>query len=1242
MSFAAGSANRPRLHAGAALRRSLIRGESKGRRSERPQTPASAPRSLVLSALGLQVSGIGGAIGTVLRGHIAVRGSPPQSRITAVPSNTPKIMGDRYAIQELLQSGGMASVYRARDLVTDDLVAVKSFDTDRHLPEIEREAFWREVESLRNLTHPHIVRMRDSGEDDEGRFFVVLDLMKHDLVQERAQDGQAFIGWDDFADLVILPLLDALAFAHESGIAHRDVKPANILIADDGSVRLADFSISKLKRTLQPRVTLSEFMSPPFAPPEPDSGSFSYARDVYSIGALCIWGMCENQLCDHADVQRALEDAEFSVLPQVVEIVRKAIELNPQNRYQNAALISAELSRVQNARRQRWIVADRARCSISMTHTARDNLLAELETESEPDVHSFVERDMNADTTIGRYIENFGQMNERVRKGQYWLFGGSFKYHIAESDRGYSTFAVINAFRCDPDFLQRRRDDCLPSPLTMALDARTGMLSRGEALDILHTALDQYDSDRTEEKRRQAQTALFDVWMRVLQAKLQYERDQAKPVQFTGSSVDGTFVTLMTASDLSNIELGENWVIETDDGYRIRGEVWDTGPDALVLNCPGALLNDIPEVGNARLDLYALRVAVDRQRAAIDSVRTGTCLRSGLREVLLRPYDVASPANEGMLAEPVLAMLDTSKQKAVRKCVNADDLVLVEGPPGTGKTQFIVGLILQVLTTNPHARVLLASQTHIAIDNALERLGKEWSGAGLLRIARENSRSVGEASQQYLVGPQMAMWRDEVVAAATNGLRAWAESSGVNAEDLRSASLARQLSAADSRIGSLRERVKEEDERKQGLPELKKELSSAEFEMESDRVSAELQDLRDQLDTEKKQVDRLELELRGLRADADQVLALDGSGKLEWSQTLVAAMPHAEQAERVTNIQSQWFDRLGSKRGLIGPLLERASVVACTCLGLAAIEDANEIAFDLCIIDEASKATAMEACVPMARAKKWVLVGDSKQLPPFQEEVLSRPELREYFELDEPEAEESAFERLRRLLPDDSRVMLTTQYRMVEPIGRLVSECFYEGQLESVRKDTDESLCRLTNRAVSWISTRNLRNRGEQRAGTSFVNPEEAVKICDLLLDLDDLLDEDESKPGRSVLVLSGYAAQVQYLNRRIAHIRPQLRHLIPECCTIDRVQGREADAVFFSVTRSNQDSRSGFLRELERINVALSRALDLLVIVGDDEFVQRAPQAQPLQRVLEHIRKWPSECFIAPFEEQSGPGDHS
>lgn len=1150
------------------------------------------------------------------------------------PRKPAKLLAGRYALQDLLQSGGMASVYKARDLVTDELVAVKLFEGDRHLPEIQREAFWREVESLKNLTHPHIVRMRDSGEVEPGRYFVVLDLMKHDLVAERAQGGPAFSGWDDFAEFVVLPLLEALSHAHESGIAHRDVKPANILVAHDGTVRLADFSISKLKRTLQPRVTLNEFMSPPFAPPERDTGGFTYARDVYSVGVLCVWAMNADTLHDHADVHKLVTTAEFSPLPDVLRIIETAISTDPEKRYQNASLLASEMARVHAVRRQQWVIKDRPRCMIGLTKIAADTIHRELELDTESDLRQFVATDMNAESAIERYIENIGQMNERVRPHNYLIYGGSFKYHIDYDKRGKIPFAILNAYRSDPDFLCHRRENALTSPLHFVLDGALGALAPESAFDLLESTLDEFEAKKSAERRRIAQTALFDTWIRVLQAKIQFERDSTKPIPFHDAVVDGPFVTLSVKGDVAHLALGESWVIETEDGRRIRGEVWEVGPSHLVLNCNQAFLHDVPESGTAKLDLYAMRVAVDRQREAIDSIRTATCADPRLRELLLRPFDSAPAATEGTLSDRVASMLDESKRRAVRKCMSCDGVLLIEGPPGTGKTKFIVGLVLEALTVNPQARILLASQTHIAIDHALAELGKEWNGVGLLRIARERSRSVASTSERYLLASQMNLWREEVVQRASEALKGFAEAHGIDSQKLRAASLARQLAASSVRVREFRDRIKDEEARKSGLERLKTTLSGIEFEIESDRVAAELQDLRDQLDAEKKHADSVEADFRAQRSDADQILKLDPDEQVKWADTQVGSLPHAERAERILKLQGEWFDRFGSAKGLIGPLIERASVVASTCTGLATIEEANSAQFDLCIIDEASKATAMEACVPMARAKRWVLVGDSKQLPPFHEEFLSQPELRTYYEVEEPEASESAFERLRRLLPDSNRVLLTTQYRMVEPIGRMVSECFYDGKLVNTRRDLDAHLSGMTGRVVNWMSTRDLEARLDQRAGTSYVNPEEAAKICDLLLDLDAQLDADKTTAVRSVLVVSGYGAQVQYLDRRVAQIRRDLRHLRPECCTIDRVQGRQVDIVLFSVTRSNPDGRAGFLRALERINVALSRARDLLFIVGDDEFVQRASHAEPLLRVLNHIRRWPSECFMGVFEE--------
>src|SRR5262245_15737662 len=221
-----------------------------------------------------------------------------------------EILLGRYLLLQQHQAGGMASIYKARDIERDELVAVKRFDRDRHLPELEAEAYRREVEALRNLSHLHILRILDQGEDERSRPFLVLEWMSHDLVEHRRRNASAFNGWDDLAEQVALPLLDALAHAHANGFCHRDVKPANILIADDGSIKLADFGISKLKKCLQPRITLNEFVSRPYAPPEPDDGSRTYARDVYAFGVLCLWALSDPPLREDTDLKAALAQVD--------------------------------------------------------------------------------------------------------------------------------------------------------------------------------------------------------------------------------------------------------------------------------------------------------------------------------------------------------------------------------------------------------------------------------------------------------------------------------------------------------------------------------------------------------------------------------------------------------------------------------------------------------------------------------------------------------------------------------------------------------------------------------------------------------------------------------------------------------------------------------------------------------------------------------------------------------------------
>ena len=149
--------------------------------------------------------------------------------------------------------------------------------------------------------------------------------------------------------------------------------------------------------------------------------------------------------------------------------------------------------------------------------------------------------------------------------------------------------------------------------------------------------------------------------------------------------------------------------------------------------------------------------------------------------------------------------------------------------------------------------------------------------------------------------------------------------------------------------------------------------------------------------------------------------------------------------------------------------------------------------------------------------------------------------------------------------------------------------------------------------------------------GESYSNAKEAELILQVLTKMNQECRTRRRRP--SVGVISGYSAQV---DRLVTHIDPEdlnkWTNLLIEIATVDSFQGRECDAIIYSTVRSNSQRRIGFLRDQRRINVALSRARDLLVIVGDDFMMEHAmlgSAPNPFASVIGHIRSNPNECKI-------------
>ena len=255
-------------------------------------------------------------------------------------------INDRYQIIRSIGEGGMANVYLAYDTILDRNVAVKILRGDLATDEKFVRRFQREAISASSLSHPNIVEMYDVGEDD-GKYFIVMEYLEGKTLKSLVKKRGA-LTLSEVVD-IMLQLTSAVACAHDSYIIHRDIKPQNVLILDDGKVKITDFGIAMALNSNELTQTNSVMGSVHYLPPEQANGTgASVKSDIYSLGIL-MYELLTGKLPFKGEnaVEIAIKQmrdpipsvCEFNPeIPQSIEnIVLKAAAKNPKNRYNSVA-----------------------------------------------------------------------------------------------------------------------------------------------------------------------------------------------------------------------------------------------------------------------------------------------------------------------------------------------------------------------------------------------------------------------------------------------------------------------------------------------------------------------------------------------------------------------------------------------------------------------------------------------------------------------------------------------------------------------------------------------------------------------------------------------------------------------------------------------------------------------------------------------------------------------------------------
>lgn len=312
-------------------------------------------------------------------------------------------------------------------------------------------------------------------------------------------------------------------------------------------------------------------------------------------------------------------------------------------------------------------------------------------------------------------------------------------------------------------------------------------------------------------------------------------------------------------------------------------------------------------------------------------------------------------------------------------------------------------------------------------------------------------------------------------------------------------------------------------------------------------------------------------------------------------------------------ILKEWCGKIGGNdfnyNALKQLYIDNANVIGITCIqsGTADFEK-NYPSFDVVIIDESSKSTPPDIILPMLRGKKIVLVGDHKQLPPYIDSDA-------YDEISDDDSglhelmKVSLFEELYESAPPDMRTMLFRQYRMHRDIAALINQFYINtdaGRLESPSDASKNHCCQggdiSEENHVLWYDIKNAPEFYETKQNKSYYNVYEAECIKKILGMINKNLSENGAE--KSVGVITFYDAQVKLLEDKLfkSGYVNGLTNIELRIGSVDRFQGMEEDIIIISFVRNNSSHNIGFAKDCRRINVALSRARELLIIAGCSE----------------------------------------
>ncbi|RZQ64823.1 DEAD/DEAH box helicase [Amycolatopsis suaedae] len=713
-----------------------------------------------------------------------------------------------------------------------------------------------------------------------------------------------------------------------------------------------------------------------------------------------------------------------------------------------------------------------------------------------------------------------------------------------------------------------------------------------------------------------------------------------------------------------------------------RGQVVRAEAARVVVRFDGSVdWAQLPQQG--QLEVTTSNIVFTTQRKAVEALRTGQARNRSLLSVLVdhqvRALEVVpdTPAEE----------LDEDQIEAFRRALGVRDMLVVLGPPGTGKTRTISQIARSCAVTPGRGPVLVASHTNKAVDNVLAKLSRDVvvvrvgnegkidrDGIPFLlerqaaELREEITRSVGEALRGYRQLPLARQWADELarrigalaaaLATATVaqeelervrravGGPAQARVETLSAEVVQQEHQVRRHAARLERVmrrdarasarrwwpplagwarAARRARVRRIEARRADL------AGATELAARQRAAIADAQRTAHAMTRDDPRVRAADQELHLAQQHVAEATAGVGEARSVIGTVIapVANLPESATGDPATAVRNLWalhtwigqqLDVLegraklltewskeisGEVEQLYPELIRYADVIGATCVGAGSRDEIAEVEFDLAIVDEAGQIGTADVLVPLARAKRSVLVGDHRQLPPFLDTDVGEWGVGTGDERIRTLLTTSALEILVDELPASHVVRLTRQRRMPRVIADFVSDMFYGGTLRTtVERAHDPSLFASP---LAFVDTSGLPQQHRNESPAPRANGQRRGCVNHAEAQMLTMLAEYFHRRGVEWALIVPYAAQAELISTTLREQLGAPDTVDSSVGTVDSFQGGERDVVLYGFTRSNSAGKVGFLDELRRANVAFTRARRQLVLVGDMHMLLRA-----------------------------------